>query len=520
MHQRIGHGEAVPVRSQPTPLSGLRAASLAPQEQITDFGYMFGTPGPADQLEPNAQTVAQLRALAKEMKDEPGEESDSGIPAAYTYFGQFVDHDVTLEAGTATMEQLADPNLRPLGSLSELKNKRTAAAELDSVYFLGVPRNPDNKNKLRVGKVSPLGGTAKPLLRPPGKKDGNDLPRQARHPDPKEDRAAIIGDERNDENTIVAQMHTAFLKAHNTLVDRGADFDAARDEMILRYQSVILDDFAKRICDADIHALVMNQGPRHWRIDRREKLFMPAEFAFAAYRFGHSMIRTNYDFNLNFNFEAGSPPASLELLFTFTALKGQLGGGIVDEHGFDTLPENWIIEWERLLPSPGADMRNRTAHAIDTRLTNFLFQLRNTLGEEEGQDGPQAVRELAPMLAMRNLLRGYRVGLPTGQALARRLGLPVLEGQNLLDALPTNELRQVAEPFKNRSPLWFYVLAEAGDPSGPKGRHLGPLGSTIVMETLHNLVRHAGLSVLEGERREAFRTTLADIIELAAQQDR
>ena len=223
MIQRLGHGETVPVQAQLQQLSGLSALALAPQEKITDFGYMFGIPSPQDQLAPSPATLAQLRALANAMKDKPDDVSDSGIPAAYTYFGQFLDHDITLEAGTATLQQLAGSNLQPLTSLSALENKRTAAAELDSVYFNGVPRDPANKEKLRVGLVSSLKKNNKPLLRPPGKKDANDLPRQARHSDPKEDRAAIIGDPRNDENTIIAQLHTAFLKAHNTLVDRGAD---------------------------------------------------------------------------------------------------------------------------------------------------------------------------------------------------------------------------------------------------------------------------------------------------------
>lgn len=519
MFRRLGHGENASRQAQPQQPSGLRASALAPQEKMTDFGYMFGAPSPKDQLDPTPATLAQLRKLADVMKDNPGDVSDSGIPAAYTYFGQFLDHDITLESGTATLEQLTDPKLQPLNSLSALDNKRTAAAELDSVYFLGVPRDPGNKEKLRVGLVSPLGGQNEPLLRPPGKKDANDLPRQARHLDPKEDRAAIIGDERNDENTIIAQLHTAFLKAHNTLVDQGANFDKARDEIILRYQSIVLDDFAKRICDPAIHSLVMGKGPTHWNIGRREDLFMPAEFAFAAYRFGHSMVRTQYDFNLNFNIPGR--PARLEDLFTFTALKGQLGGGVVNPQGTDTLPENWIIEWERLLSAAGPGMRHRNAHAIDTRLTNFLFNLRNTLGELEGSEPgtPPPVQQLAPVLAARNLLRGYQVGLPTGQAVARKLDLPPLQGQALMDALPTQELKDAAKPFENRSPLWFYILAEAGNPNGPNGRHLGPVGSTIVMETLYNLVRHAGVSLLDDKRRDTFRTTLAELIDLAAQQD-
>ena len=75
---------------------------------------------------------------------------------------------------------------------------------------------------------------------------------------------------------------------------------------------------------------------------------MPLEFAVAAFRFGHTMVRLDYDFNVNFN-TSGLPsiPATLDLLFVFTALSGQLGGGPVPES--ETLPENWIIEWQNFV---------------------------------------------------------------------------------------------------------------------------------------------------------------------------
>jgi hypothetical protein len=52
---------------------------------------------------------------------------------------------------------------------------------------------------------------------------------------------------------------------------------------------------------------------------------MPLEFSVAGYRFGHSMVRGNYDFNLNFN--RSGQPTTLDFLFTFTALSGGLGFG-------------------------------------------------------------------------------------------------------------------------------------------------------------------------------------------------
>jgi Animal haem peroxidase len=223
---------------------------------------------------------------------------------------------------------------------------------------------------------------------------------------------------RNDENTIVAQLHTALLKAHNTLVDKGRNFDTARRDLILRYQTVCLTDFLRRVCDSRIVDDVLNTGPKFWKVDSAAKLFMPVEFSVAAYRFGHSMVRKQYDFNVNFTQEF---IATFTELFSFTALSGQIGQ-VVTPNGFDTLPENWIIEWERFLPI--GPTLPQMARLIDPRLTDQLFHLRNTFGEEEGSEFPAGsqAQQLAPILAMRNLLRGYLFGLPTGQAVARLMG--------------------------------------------------------------------------------------------------
>jgi hypothetical protein len=490
----------------------------------SDFGYMLDAlrGDPANLLPPTPATVLALKRLARAMTDMPEDDPGDGatgpgdgpIPAAYTYFGQFLDHDLTFDRDGLGLEALADENLAPLPSLAGLRNARTSLADLDSLY--AVPPEARDGDRMVVGPVFPLGGTARPVLRPAGKSTRNDLPRQGRSTDKFADRAAIIGDPRNDENTIVAQMHTAFLKAHNSLVDEGRDFDDARREMILRYQAVVLHDFLARICDPAVHADVMANGPGFWRVESADELFMPVEFAVAAYRFGHSMIRQKYDFNVNFRQEF---MATFAELFSFTALSGQIGEVVVPG-GFDTLPENWIIEWERFLPM--GSVPPQMARLIDPRLTDQLFVLRDTLGQVAGGEFPAGsqAHQLAPMLAMRNLLRGYLFGLPTGQAAARHFGVAPLEGDAFIAALPTYALRTLAAPFAEATPLWFYVLAEAGDPAGPNGRHLGPVGSRIVAETLWNLVKHADISILDGADHEAIAgTTLSDIIELAARQD-
>lgn len=526
MRFRLGHGasaRASAFTTFSTSLSTFRA-SVGLDTEGSNFGYMFADlqKDPANRLPATSETVLALKQLAKTMTDMdenlPGNGADgpgdSDIPAAYTYFGQFLDHDITFDRDGLAIELLADPGLQPLPSLKGLKNTRSSTVDLDSVY--AVPPEARDGDRLVVGPVTPLNGNNRPLLRPAGKGDLNDLPRQKRDPNPAIDRAALIGDPRNDENTIVAQLHAAFLKAHNSLVDEKRTFDTARRDLILRYQAVVLHDFAKQVCDPAVVDDVLKNGPRFWRVYSAAELFMPVEYSAAAYRFGHSMVRKQYDFNVNFTAEF---IATFNELFSFTALSGQIGE-VITADGFDTLPENWIIEWERFLPLGAAEPQK--ARLIDPRLTDPLSHLRNTFGVHEGEEFPRGsqARQLAPMLAMRNLLRGYLFGLPTGQAVARLMGVEALEHASLLAALPTPEMKTAAAPFVQATPLWFYVLAEAGNPNGPAGRHLGPVGSRIVAETLWNLVKHSSVSLLDGgDYSEIAGFTLPDLVKLAGRQD-
>src|SRR4029450_5147673 len=123
--------------------------------------------------------------LGRAIVDPGAATGDSNVPAIYTYFGQFVDHDITLESGSFTTAQLVSSTLAPLPLArirDDLKNLRTATLELDSLYGPPAPRAFPNLNKMLIGKVTSLGGTEAPSLRPTGKGDDNDLPQGAAQP--------------------------------------------------------------------------------------------------------------------------------------------------------------------------------------------------------------------------------------------------------------------------------------------------------------------------------------------------
>jgi hypothetical protein len=479
------------------PLAFAVTTSVDPQP--FDFLFLDLQNDPDNLLPVSRRTRDALVSLGSVMADDgtdaPAE--DSGISAAYTYLGQFVVHDIMFEASLATRSQLTSPVLEPLPLnriREETQNVRTGALELDSIYGLPAMRDPrPNDPKMKVGEVTLLDRNAVPFLRPPGKDDYNDLPREGRSADLVHDRAALIGDPRNDENLILSQLHVAFLRAHNRLVDEAAPpnrFMKAKRRLRRHYQFIVLHDFLKQIADPQIVDDIIANGNRVYDPDENS-FFMPLEFSVAAFRFGHSMVRAEYDYNVNFNTsgDPGTIPATLDLLFTFTALSGQL-------RDFPTLPENWIIEWENFFP--GGQFFNR-ARRIDTELVEPLQHLQVI----EGQDEPG----IAAKLAVRNLLRGYLLRMPTGQAVARALrqklqgvrDIPVLTAQQIRQGAANQRQVQVLEEagFLERTPLWYYILAEAAVLGG--GQHLGPVGSTIVAEVLVGLVRRSPDSILDPE---------------------
>jgi hypothetical protein len=461
-----------------------------------DFLFLDLQEDPANLLPVAGKTRDDLVDLGKSMSTVFG--GDSDIPAAYTYFGQFVDHDITFETSSAPGSQLVAPDLTPLPLdriRQETQNLRSGALDLDSIYGLPAPRR---GAKMRLGEVAPSGA------RPPGKDDFNDLPREGRSVDVVHDRAALIGDPRNDENLIIAQLHLAFLRAHNELVDQGNRFRSARRTLRQHYQHIVLQDFLKKIADPQIVDDTIEQNRIYDPSD--EEFFMPLEFSVAAYRLGHSMVRGNYNFNVNFQ------PATLDELFTFTALSGQLGE-------FDTLPELWIIEWENFVDAGAPFTR---ARRIDTKLVDPLEHLRIVTGEEEAG--------LARRLAVRNLLRGYLLRMPTGQAVARALkeklqgvrDIPVLGPNRIRQGAASEEQVQALEDggFLERTPLWYYILAEAAELGD--GQHLGPVGSTIVAEVLVGLVRRSSNSILRAQNWQPTLPsdqpgtfTLTDLLKLA-----
>jgi Animal haem peroxidase len=427
------------VKTHGTRPRGLRPPPLSPQYEGR-FGRLFRKLPPAPPLPPG-----QLEELASSMREpEPPEQLDNpDIPAGHTYFGQFVDHDITFDPASS-LERENDPDA--------LHNFRTPRFDLDSVYGSGPADEPFQYDDDQPGKL---------LI---GESNGQqDLPRNVQG-------TALIGDPRNDENIIVSGLQLVFLLLHNKLFDEvAADpaipeerrFEETQQRVRWHYQWVLVKDFLRHLVGDQVLAYLFGADPtteepafrlRHY--NPRVNAYMPVEFSVAAYRFGHSQVRPVYNLNATVTDRPIFAP-------------GDEVGELDDLRGGRELPAKWAIDWGLFLPIDGP--APQPSRLIDARLAAGLFDLPGI-----GADEPQS-------LAERNLLRGEQFKLPSGQDVARYLGVEPLSGAELGAPEPT--------------PLWFYVLKESEltpkDPHDPGsgGRQLGKVGARIVGEVLLGILQ-------------------------------
>lgn len=416
--------------------------------------------------------TADLQALSLAMiapADEPtapgvvDPEDNRAIPAGYTYFGQFLDHDLTLDDRPDDLTTPTDP--------TTLVNGRTPQLDLDSLYGAGPTGSPQlyatDGVHLLIGE--PLTGGNDPGAR--------DLPRNASG-------VALIGDPRNDENRIVAGIHSLFIRFHNKVVDRitrgnprlsaAAVFDRARREVVTAYQWIVVTDYLPRVVgQRNVDAVVRRRGTR-WSTSLHTYTpcaEMPVEFSAAAYRFGHSQVRAFYRVN------SATDPLPV---FAGTFVPGS------DLTGFSPSPSTMAIDWNLFVPGRGGTAQ--ASYKIDASLTHSLSLL------------PLPTTGVGPAnLALRNLLRGQQLGLPSGQDVARALGVAVLPddqiriGASTGDPADQQPLTAISTGFAGSTPLWVYVLAEAA--TQPAGR-LGPVGGRLVAETVVGLLASDPTSIV------------------------
>jgi hypothetical protein len=431
-----------------------RAAAEVPRSSLPQgkFGRLFGT------LQPFSPPDALLIELGKPngpMEDKAKKAGDNtAIPAGFTYLGQFIDHDITFDP-VSLITKKNDPD--------SLHNFRTPRLDLDSIYGFGPGASPHLYNRNDPDKLL----TARNQANEP------DLPRNRQQ-------IALIGDPRNDENILISQLQVAFLHFHNAIVEflrvktnlakhrlpGETLFGTVQRLVRWHYQWIVVHDFLPGIAGASVMATLLTEDSGERPVINNviyqptHEPFIPVEFSSAAYRFGHSMIRRDYQLNDAIFANIFGKPTDDPL--------SHLGGARL-------LPDLWQIKWPNFFKFPGRPAP-QPSRSINAKLTAPLLRLPATvIGEQEFERHP-ARRSLA----VRNLLRGKALKLPSGQAVAMHMAETAL----------TNSELGLADPaWGGEAPLWFYILKESEkDPAG--AQRLGPVGGRIVAEVLLGLLKH------------------------------
>ena len=371
---------------------------------------------------------------------------DAPLPmgaAGTTFMGQFIDHDMTFDAGS----RLGVPTAPQAAT-----NSRAPALDLDSVYGRGpvvdaALYDPADRAKLRIGH----GGLFE------------DLPRLA-------DGAALIADPRNDEHVVIAGLQCAFILFHNRVVDllrsrgvaAGELFAQARQMVTWHYQWIVVNEILPSFIGTALTRDLLRRGRTRGDRDDDGITTIPVEFQGAAYRFGHSLVRPSYRANLRG--DNGLP--FFGFVFDSSA-QGQADPA--DLRGGARAPRRFV-GWQTFFDFGDGELKPRKR--IDTRLSTPLFNL--PLGAIADGTTPTS-------LAQRNLLRHLTWQLPAGQRIAERLDVPALAPGHF------PELAAYRLGLERSTPLWYYVLREADVMAD--GLHLGPVGGRIVGETILGVLR-------------------------------
>ena len=386
------------------------------------------------------------------------------IDCGYTYLGQLVAHDLTKDVSSLEEAWRKEPK--------ELENLQTPKLNLEVLYGGGPAVSPElyeaDGFHLKMGESAPKGKPFDICVDKQGER--------------------ILADDRSAENLILRQMTAVFGRLHNFAVeqlrsggtDKNSLFRRAQQQTRWQFQYLVVHDYLRTVLDPGVCKKLFGEGKSaiEWKI-----LSIPIEFAAAAMRFGHAMVRPNYLFSFGHEMH-------LQEILGRTPDCGPIA---------DALKINWGFFFQ------GAGSVNAvTARPIDTRLARPFQKLPSDLIGAPDATCPH--RQAPSELAVRTLLRGAALKLPSGQTVARAFGERVLSESELTQnslGIETSQGAIIREAgLARETPLWYYILKESE--VRHNGNHLGPVGSHLVAETIFAVLRNDPNSCMNNFEAEAF----------------
>lgn len=451
-----------------------------------DYFHLFGPRrGESDLPSIDSEVLNKIGKKMTGTNDPESSDITDGIPAGYTYLGQFIVHDLTS----------SNPVRRNAGGRApRSKNLRSPRLDLDSLYGAGPERdfqlyqrpfpNRDDRYLFRLGKTAiPLNADGKAF-----ESTNQDLPRidtssrgimgnEAHSVDP------IVADIRNDDNLLLSQLSALFLRVHNHVAlalrrsgkSNQESFVGARHFVLRSYQKIVVHDFLRRFLHPAIGDDFFDQQPKLFDFSNSPE-GLPLEFVFGAGRIGHALVRANYRIN---KFDAGHQ-AKLEMILDFSSLSP--GQNL-------PVPADWVVDWGNFFEV--ADATPQYARLISPFWARPITTFRNSLMDRS--------------LVFRDLTRSDDHNVLSGQDCARALqdllkteldfDLPVLSEADMVprQTIPPIPDTTYVEPlaaeigsatgFNEHTPLLYYLIQESVL-FGDSGQRLGPLGSYIMAFTI------------------------------------
>ncbi|MDQ0392311.1 peroxidase family protein [Labrys monachus] len=434
-----------------------------------------------------------------------------GLPSGFTYFMQFIAHDMVSSSLT-----LSRSEAQTVG----FANQRRVPLRLDAIYGGGPAVCPhayqpdpavELRTRLRLGRTrDDTSGRLRDIAR--GRDttvpDGSPL-----YPE------ALIADPRNDMHALISQMTVLFHHLHNAAVETLArdkslpptansfaaaqrNFFAAQCACILIYRHLIREDLLPRILHPDVYAVYRaGSGPflEDWTGLEEDIWTAPLEFTHGVMRFGHAMIRAKYSFNELTTFP--DSPAAPDKSFNFTDIMRFNSDLRPDQMPLLT---KWTVDWHRFF---GDDPKTGN---FSVRLGPWTHrQLEFSIESQKPPGGgsliyrdllgsvmtcPWSVNALIAEIARTHgdLIAGSSLlyddttaQLPTARPWAKPMSDWLAQQRNRVGHAPTDE--DIAAIIQD-PPMPFFVRFEAAHAPGASGKHLGIFGSIVMADTLFGVL--------------------------------